>query len=81
MMSALLATLATAAAAAVVVDPTVSFGQWEGWGVSLAWAGSVFGGRADIADALFLSGNVTVASGPGSGGTGFVVPGTAVWRS
>ena len=34
---------------------STSLGTWQGFGVSLAWAGNVFGGRLDIADALFTT--------------------------
>jgi galactan endo-1,6-beta-galactosidase len=37
----------------VHVDPTVDWGAWEGWGVSLAWWANVFGDRDDLADLLF----------------------------
>jgi glycosyl hydrolase family 30 len=37
----------------VSVDPTVDWGVWEGWGVSLAWWANVFGDRDDLADLLF----------------------------
>jgi hypothetical protein len=54
----------------VSVTPT-SLGTWQGFGVSLAWAGNVFGGRADIADALFTTNkSVTLLEGfsiPGLG--------------
>jgi len=38
----------------VSITPT-SQGTWQGFGVSLAWAGNVFGGRLDIADVLFTT--------------------------
>ena len=55
-----------AAGVAVVVDADASrgFGVWQGFGVSLAWAGNVFGGRADLADALWTR-NASVDLGGG----------------
>ena len=44
---------AAPAATTVVVNAGASFGAFDGFGVSLAWSGNVFGGRADLADALF----------------------------
>ncbi|MEI7910924.1 MAG: glycoside hydrolase [Verrucomicrobiota bacterium] len=35
------------------IDPTVTYGVWDGWGTSLCWMGKVFGDRDDIADFLF----------------------------
>ena len=57
------------------IEPSTSFGTWEGWGTSLAWRAAAFGNRTDIADAMFTmndSVNVTVhphgsASVPGLG--------------
>jgi hypothetical protein len=74
--------LATAAAlcagragAAVTVrpDPKTTYGAWGGWGTSLAWFANVFGGRADLARALYsLDDSVNVAT---SGGASVAVPG------
>lgn len=63
---------ALAGAAAVKPDPTTTYGAWEGWGVSLAWFANVFGGRKDLAQAMYGLGNVSVALG---GGGSQVVPG------
>lgn len=38
---------------AVIIPKRTSFGEWEGFTVSLAWWGNVFGERDDIADWLF----------------------------
>ncbi|RKN40422.1 glycoside hydrolase [Streptomyces hoynatensis] len=46
-------TARTAAAATATVDPGANFGEWEGWGTSLAWWANVFGTRQDFADAFF----------------------------
>jgi hypothetical protein len=43
----------------VTVDPTVDFGQWDGWGTSLAWWATVFGDRDDLADLWFTTATVT----------------------
>ena len=67
--SAAASVAAGAAATVVAVDAQSSFGAWQGFGVSLAWAGNVFGGREDLADALFtLNASVSL-------GAGVVVPG------
>ena len=54
-----------AAPTAVVVDASSSVGgPFQGFGVSLCWAGNVFGGRADLADALFtLNASVDLGGG------------------
>ncbi|MFJ4966682.1 glycoside hydrolase [Streptomyces sp. NPDC088729] len=47
----------------IVVDPSKSYGTWEGWGTSLAWWAKVFGGdpvHADLfADLFFTDKSVT----------------------
>ena len=53
---------AAAPPSTVVVDAGTSFGAFDGFGVSLAWSGNVFGDRADLADALFTL-NASVAFG------------------
>lgn len=35
------------------IDPTSNRGSWEGWGVSLAWWGKIFGGNSNLADIFF----------------------------
>ncbi|KDR77897.1 hypothetical protein GALMADRAFT_266489 [Galerina marginata CBS 339.88] len=42
-----------AADSTATIDPTANRGSWEGWGVSLAWWGKVFGTRDDLADVFF----------------------------
>ena len=37
----------------VVINPSVEWGEWEGWGCSLAWWASAFGDNDDLADLLF----------------------------
>ncbi|XP_054152798.1 uncharacterized protein LOC128951577 [Oppia nitens] len=37
----------------VKIDPTKQWGQWDGWGTSLAWWANVFGDRDDLADMMF----------------------------
>ena len=52
------------------INPTVNWGTWEGWGVSLAWWGKAFGNRSDVADVFFTLGNNLSLSGytvPGLG--------------
>lgn len=63
---ALLTAAAAAGAAATAAtpirpDPSTTFGAWEGWGVSLSWFANVFGGRDDLAAALYALDNATVA--------------------
>jgi len=53
-----LATLSTATT--VRLDPSVQYGMWEGWGVSLCWFANVFGGRDDLAAALYSTANTSV---------------------
>jgi galactan endo-1,6-beta-galactosidase len=36
-----------------VVNPSVSFGAWEGWGTSLCWWANVAGEREDYLDLIF----------------------------
>lgn len=57
----LLAALLLAAPAAVVIDPRLGHGTWEGWGTSLCWMGNVFGERDDVADLLFTTKTVDLA--------------------
>ena len=42
----------------VTIDPTSSFGVWEGFGTSLCWWAGIFGAREDLAD-LFFTMNFT----------------------
>src|SRR6218665_3802448 len=57
------------AAAPVSVDPSVVHGEWEGWGISLAWFAKVLGDRDDVADVLFTTRQVSIEgqSVPGLG--------------
>eukprot|EP00929_Paragymnodinium_shiwhaense_P091354 TRINITY_DN5133_c0_g1_i1.p1 TRINITY_DN5133_c0_g1~~TRINITY_DN5133_c0_g1_i1.p1 ORF type:complete len:496 (-),score=86.67 TRINITY_DN5133_c0_g1_i1:55-1473(-) len=36
-----------------VIDPTKTWGKWDGWGVSLCWWANIFGHRYDLARAVF----------------------------
>ena len=40
-----------------VVNPSTTWGTWEGWGTSLCWWANVFGYRDDMADLLFTLNN------------------------
>ena len=40
-------------AKAIRPDPAAPSRVWDGWGVSLAWWGKVYGDRDDLADAVF----------------------------
>jgi galactan endo-1,6-beta-galactosidase len=44
----------------IVIDPSKSYGTWEGWGTSLAWMGKVYGDRDDLADVLFTTKTMTL---------------------
>lgn len=44
----------------VSVDAASNWGQWEGWGVSLAWWAKAFGQRDDLADLFFTTASTTV---------------------
>lgn len=54
-------TLGTKASAdqTIAIDPSTSYGTWEGWGTSLAWWANVFGDRDDFADLWFTTKSVT----------------------
>src|SRR5262245_2621415 len=51
------------------INPSTSWGVWEGWGCSLAWWGNVFGNRDDLADIIFTTKTTTLngESFPGLG--------------
>jgi galactan endo-1,6-beta-galactosidase len=52
-----------------ILNPTVNWGVWQGWGCSLCWWANVFGTRSDLADIVFTT-NYTVLNGtllPGLG--------------
>ena len=42
------------------VNGGTSWGQWQGWGTSLAWWANVFGNRSDLADLVFSPRTVTL---------------------
>lgn len=44
----------------VTIDPTTTWGTWEGWGVSLAWWAKIFGDRDDLADIFFTTKSTTL---------------------
>lgn len=44
----------------VTINPSVSWGSWDGWGVSFAWWAKVFGDRKDVADMLYTTGTVNL---------------------
>src|SRR5437588_13045042 len=48
----------------VTIDPNVSWGKWDAWGVSLAWWAKVFGERKEFADLLFTTGTGTYKGQP-----------------
>jgi hypothetical protein len=45
--------------ATVGINPGTDYGEWEGWGTSLAWWANVFGERDDFADLLFTTKSVS----------------------
>ncbi|UOB12615.1 beta-1,6-galactanase [Streptomyces sp. HP-A2021] len=54
-----LATGTAHADATIAVNPSATYGTWEGWGTSLAWWANVFGARDDFADLFFTTKSVT----------------------
>lgn len=52
------------------LDPSTTWGTWEGWGVSLAWWAKAFGNRDDLAR-LFFSLNSQSINGQTLPGLGF----------
>ncbi|MHC5902544.1 glycoside hydrolase [Streptomyces sp. S6] len=54
-----LATGTAHADATIAVNPSTTYGTWEGWGTSLAWWANVFGGRDDFADIFFTTKSTT----------------------
>ncbi len=53
----------------VTIDPSQTFGVWDGWGISLCWWANVFGNNNDILDLAFTVKSVSIAgtSLPGLG--------------
>jgi len=47
------------------IDPTVTWGTWEGWGTSLCWWAKEFGSRSDLADILFTTNSTTLYANNG----------------
>ena len=47
--------LPTRADYTAIVNGQTTWGQWQGWGASLAWWANVFGNRPDLADLLYTS--------------------------
>lgn len=54
-----LATGTAHADATISVNPSTTYGTWEGWGTSLAWWANVFGARDDFADIFFTTKSVS----------------------
>ena len=48
------------------VQPTTSYGVWDGWGCSLAWWANVFGTRTDLAGTIFGVGTVSLTTNTGT---------------
>jgi galactan endo-1,6-beta-galactosidase len=68
----LLATAVALAAAdtTTTINPSTSWGTWDGWGTSLAWWAKKFGTRDDLAD-IFFTTKTTSFSGTSVPGLGF----------
>ncbi|KAI1341077.1 glycoside hydrolase superfamily [Xylariaceae sp. FL0016] len=66
------------------LDPTATYGTWEGWGVSLAWWAAAFGTRDDLAS-LFFSLDDTTYNGASVPGLGLTIArynaGACSWNS
>ncbi len=58
LLGAALATGTARADSTVTVNPGTSYGNWEGWGTSLAWWANLYGGRDDFADLFFTTKSV-----------------------
>lgn len=43
-----------------IVDPSTTWGVWEGWGTSLCWWAKAFGDRDDLADLFFTLNYTTI---------------------
>ncbi|HBF33807.1 TPA: beta-1,6-galactanase, partial [Candidatus Sumerlaeota bacterium] len=41
------------------INPSITWGTWDGWGTSICWMGNVFGDRDDLADLLFTTKTVS----------------------
>jgi galactan endo-1,6-beta-galactosidase len=54
-----LATGTARADATISINPSATYGTWEGWGTSLAWWANVFGARDDFADIFFTTKTTT----------------------
>lgn len=65
-------------------DPSVQWGKWDGWGVSLCWWANIFGDRDDLAD-VFFSLDSTTVEGVKYPGLGFNIArynaGGSAWKS
>ena len=60
LLCACVAAAATATTVTVTVSPAATFGEWQGWGVSLAWWANVWGAEPGLADAVFSLATVSV---------------------
>ena len=70
------AAAAGAANASTRIEPSATYGEWEGWGTSLCWWANVFGASehaADIADALFSTKERTAVGGYAVPGLGLTI--------
>ncbi|MFF4019268.1 beta-1,6-galactanase [Streptomyces sp. NPDC001843] len=59
LLGSALATGTARADATIAVNPSTTYGTWEGWGTSLAWWANVFGARDDFADIFFTTKSTT----------------------
>ncbi|MGW2646538.1 beta-1,6-galactanase [Streptomyces sp. NPDC001393] len=79
-----LATGTAQADATIAVNPSISYGTWEGWGTSLAWWANVFGARDDFAD-IFFTTKTTTYNGTALPGLGLNIArynlGACSWNS
>jgi len=66
------------------IDAKSNWGNWEGWGTSLAWWAQQFGNRDDLADVFFTLGQVNF-NGKTLPGLGFNIvrynAGACSWNS
>lgn len=75
-IAALLAFAASGAGAVhadytAVIQPSLRYGTWDGWGCSLAWWANVFGSRTDLAQTVFSTRTVRLDTATGT----YLLPG------
>jgi galactan endo-1,6-beta-galactosidase len=84
LLTGALAVRSAGANVASTVDPSRTYGTWEGWGTSLAWWANIFGARDEFAD-IFFTTNRTPYNGTSLPGLGLNIArynlGASSWNS